>query len=152
MTSGKGRGVMQGRKWLVAMVLGLAPLACAQAQPLDARAAAMQVQASYPGMIELEVDASREAEIADALASLGEGPAELRQRVIALFKDAGVSVEERTVKPGELDTADEIFSTGNYAKVQPCTRYNGRDMQIGRFATQAREMYWRWMEAQPKLV
>ena len=75
-----------------------------------------------------------------------------RQRIIGLFKDAGVAVEERAVKPAELETADEIFSTGNYAKVQPCTRYNGRDMQIGRFATQAREMYWRWMEAQPKLV
>lgn len=33
---------------------------------------------------ELEVDTSREAEIAEALASLGEGPAELRQRVVAL--------------------------------------------------------------------
>ena len=75
-----------------------------------------------------------------------------RQRVIALFKEAGVAVEERAVKPAELETADEIFSTGNYAKVQPCTRYNGRDMQIGRFATQARDLYWRWMESQPKLV
>jgi hypothetical protein len=33
---------------------------------------------------ELEIDASREAEVADALHALGEGPAELRQRVIAL--------------------------------------------------------------------
>jgi protein subunit release factor B len=33
---------------------------------------------------ELEIDASREVEIADALNALGEGPAELRQRVIAL--------------------------------------------------------------------
>lgn len=75
-----------------------------------------------------------------------------RQRVMALFREAGVAVEERTVKPAELETADEIFSTGNYAKVQPCTRYNGRDMQIGRFATQARELYWRWMQAQPKVA
>ncbi|MGH8036654.1 MAG: plasmid replication/partition related protein [Stenotrophomonas sp.] len=33
---------------------------------------------------DLEIDASREAEVADALNALGEGPAELRQRVIAL--------------------------------------------------------------------
>ncbi len=33
---------------------------------------------------ELEIEASREVEIADALNALGEGPAELRQRVIAL--------------------------------------------------------------------
>jgi branched-chain amino acid aminotransferase len=75
-----------------------------------------------------------------------------RQRVLSLFRDKGMAVEERTVKPAELETADEIFSTGNYAKVQPCTRYNGRDMQIGRFATQARELYWGWMEAGEKVV
>jgi branched-chain amino acid aminotransferase len=75
-----------------------------------------------------------------------------RQRILALFREAGVTVEERTVKPEELETADEIFSTGNYAKVQPCTRYNGREMQIGRFATLAREMYWRWMQAGERIV
>jgi len=32
----------------------------------------------------MEIDPSREAEIAEALTALGEGPAELRQRVIAL--------------------------------------------------------------------
>lgn len=75
-----------------------------------------------------------------------------RQRVIRLFKENGVTVEERSVRAGELDTADEIFSTGNYAKVQPCTRYNGRDMQIGRFATQARDLYFDWMKTTTKLV
>ena len=53
---------------------------------------------------------------------------------------------------GRARRRDEIFSTGNYAKVQPCTRYNGRDMQIGRFTTQARDLYWRWMESAPKVV
>jgi len=75
-----------------------------------------------------------------------------RQRVIKLFAENGVAVQERTVKPAELDTADEIFSTGNYAKVQPCTRYNGRDMQIGRFATQARDLYFGWAKTTEKLV
>ncbi len=49
---------MQGRNWLLAMALGLAPQAGAQAQDGDALQAAMQVQARYPGVIELEVDAS----------------------------------------------------------------------------------------------
>lgn len=75
-----------------------------------------------------------------------------RQRIIKLFAEKGVTVQERTVKAAELDTADEIFSTGNYAKVLPCTRYNGRDMQIGRFATQARDLYFDWMKTTPKLV
>ena len=65
-----------------------------------------------------------------------------RQRVIALFKDAGVSVEERTVKPGELDAADEIFSTGNHGKVVPCVRYESRALEAGPMYRQARELYW----------
>ncbi|MDB5415918.1 MAG: branched-chain amino acid aminotransferase/4-amino-4-deoxychorismate lyase, partial [Rubritepida sp.] len=52
----------------------------------------------------------------------------------------------------ELETADEIFSTGNYAKVQPVSRYNGRDLQPGPFAKKARELYFAWMEAQPRVV
>jgi branched-chain amino acid aminotransferase len=71
-----------------------------------------------------------------------------RQRVLKLFHDAGVTVEERAVRAAELEEADEIFSTGNYAKVLPCTRYNGRDMQIGHFATQARDLYFTWAETQ----
>lgn len=75
-----------------------------------------------------------------------------RQRVIALFREAGVPAEERAVRPEELETADEIFSTGNYAKVQPVIRYNGRDLPIGPFATKARELYFAWMRAQPRVV
>jgi len=75
-----------------------------------------------------------------------------RRRIMGLLREAGVTVEERTVRPGELETADEIFSTGNYAKVQPVNRYNGRDLQPGPFAKKARELYFAWMEAQPKVV
>ncbi len=75
-----------------------------------------------------------------------------RKRVLGLFREAGIVVEERAVSAAELEDADEIFSTGNYAKVQPCTRYNGRDMQIGPLTTKARELYFNWMETTPKLV
>lgn len=64
-----------------------------------------------------------------------------RARVIALLADAGVKVVERTVKPDELDTAREIFNTGNYGKVMPCTRYEGRDLPAGPVAQQARDLY-----------
>ena len=47
---------------------------------------------------------------------------------------------------------NSLTNTGNYAKVQPCTRYNGRDMQIGHFTTQARALYFDWMRTTPKLV
>lgn len=48
---------VQRYSWLLAMVMAMAPLGAAQAQFVDARQAAMQVQARYPGVIELEVDA-----------------------------------------------------------------------------------------------
>lgn len=64
-----------------------------------------------------------------------------RARVIALLADAGVGVEERTVRPEELDTAVEIFNTGNYGKVTPCVRYEGRTLAIGPIATLARDRY-----------
>jgi branched-chain amino acid aminotransferase len=64
-----------------------------------------------------------------------------RARVIALLAEAGVAVEQRTVAPHELDSAVEIFNTGNYGKVTPCVRYEGRTLAVGPIATLARERY-----------
>lgn len=64
-----------------------------------------------------------------------------RARVIDLLGKAGVQVEERSVKPEELATAREIFSTGNYGKVTPCVRYESRTLEIGPVASKARELY-----------
>lgn len=64
-----------------------------------------------------------------------------RQRVIRLLKDAGVRVEERTVTFAELRRADEIFATGNYAKVQPCTRIEKRKLKPGPMFRKARALY-----------
>lgn len=75
-----------------------------------------------------------------------------RQRIIKLFHEAGIPVEERAVRPEELDSADEIFSTGNYSKVQPCSQYNGRDLPIGPLAIKARDLYFAWMRGQPRIV
>jgi len=69
-----------------------------------------------------------------------------RARVIALLAKAGVGVTERIVKPAELDTAQEIFNTGNFGKVMPCTRYEARDLPIGPVATKARELYMAYLE------
>ena len=65
-----------------------------------------------------------------------------RQRVIGLLRDAGVTVEERTIRPAELLDADEIFSTGNHGKVVPCLRYESRTLEAGPIYRQARELYW----------
>ena len=65
-----------------------------------------------------------------------------RQRVIRLLTDAGVTVRERTIRTEELMAADEVFSTGNYAKVQAYTRIEDRDLQPGPVFSLARRLYW----------
>ena len=70
-----------------------------------------------------------------------------RARVIALLAEAGVMVQERSVLPAELDTALEIFSTGNYGKVTPCVRYEGRTLPAGPMATLARDRYLAYIES-----
>ena len=70
-----------------------------------------------------------------------------RARVIALLAGAGVQVEERSVKPEELDTALEIFNTGNYGKVTPCVRYESRSLPVGPVTTKARELYFAYSDA-----
>jgi branched-chain amino acid aminotransferase len=69
-----------------------------------------------------------------------------RARVIRLLEDAGIKVVQRAVMPEELDVAREIFSTGNFGKVMPCTRYGDRELPIGPVATLARERYMKFAE------
>ncbi len=71
-----------------------------------------------------------------------------RQRVIALLRQARIEVVERTMTYAEVTAADEIFSTGNYAKVMPCTRIETRDLQPGPVTTRARELYFEWAKTQ----
>jgi branched-chain amino acid aminotransferase len=71
-----------------------------------------------------------------------------RQRVVALLRDAGVEVQERAVTPADVADADEIFSTGNYAKVQPVIRYEDRNLQAGPMYRKARELYFGWAKSQ----
>jgi branched-chain amino acid aminotransferase len=64
-----------------------------------------------------------------------------RARVIALMAEQGVRSVERVVTVDQLETAREIFSTGNYGKVTPCVRYEGRELGAGPVAQQARDLY-----------
>jgi branched-chain amino acid aminotransferase len=65
-----------------------------------------------------------------------------RQRVIALLREAGVSVVETTLRYADLENADEIFSSGNYSKVMPINRIDERSLQPGPLYRKARELYW----------
>ena len=68
-----------------------------------------------------------------------------RARVIDLLAQDGIKVVERSVKPEELLTAREIFNTGNYAKITPCTRFLDRALPVGPVATRAYELYMAFM-------
>jgi branched-chain amino acid aminotransferase len=64
-----------------------------------------------------------------------------RQRIIALLRDDGVAVEEVKLTVQDFHEADEIFSTGNYSKVMPITRFEDRELQPGPAAGKARALY-----------
>lgn len=75
-----------------------------------------------------------------------------KQRVGRLLADDGYAVRERRVTWNELETADEVFATGNYGKVLPVTRMGARELPTGPVARRARELYWEWMAGTPTLV
>jgi branched-chain amino acid aminotransferase len=65
-----------------------------------------------------------------------------RQRVIGLLRGDGVTVIETTLKYDDFLGADEIFSSGNFAKVAPVIRIDDRSLQPGPFYSRARKLYW----------
>ena len=65
-----------------------------------------------------------------------------RQRVIGLLRESGVTVAETTLRYFDFVGADEIFSSGNFSKLSPITRIDGRSLKPGPFYQQARELYW----------
>jgi len=65
-----------------------------------------------------------------------------RQRVIKLLRDSGVNVVEKSLTYADFQSADEIFSTGNYSKVVPVTRIDNRSLPLGPTYRKARELYW----------
>ena len=67
-----------------------------------------------------------------------------RQRVIKLLRADGIKVHERSLSYQELTEADELFSSGNYLKVNPIGRIDDRDLQPGPVYTRARQLYWDW--------
>jgi branched-chain amino acid aminotransferase len=67
-----------------------------------------------------------------------------RQRVIGLLRDHEVSVIERTLTYREVQEADEVFSTGNFAKVTPLIKIDERELQPGPMYRLARELYFQW--------
>jgi branched-chain amino acid aminotransferase len=70
-----------------------------------------------------------------------------RRRVIGLLRADGVDVVEKTLFYEDLLAADEIFSTGNYAKVSPMIRIEDRELGVGPMFRRARALYWAFAHA-----
>ncbi|MEI6985321.1 MAG: branched-chain amino acid aminotransferase [Rhodospirillaceae bacterium] len=70
-----------------------------------------------------------------------------RQRVIKLLRDAAIKVVERTLTLADLANADEVFSTGNYGKVVPLTKFGAREFEPGPLGRLARRLYWDFAHA-----
>lgn len=65
-----------------------------------------------------------------------------RLRTIELLRKAGIQVIEKSLTYADFEGADELWSCGNYAKVSPITRIDGRSVQPGPLYRKARELYW----------
>jgi len=65
-----------------------------------------------------------------------------RQRVIKLLTDDGIDVVETRLRYHDLEQADEAFSSGNHAKLQPMTRLNSVPFKIGPVYKRIRKLYW----------
>jgi branched-chain amino acid aminotransferase len=71
-----------------------------------------------------------------------------RKRLIELLRADGVSVIEKTLRYCDFETADEIFSSGNFAKVSPVSQIDNRSLSIGPLYLRARELYWDFAKKQ----
>lgn len=65
-----------------------------------------------------------------------------RQRVIKLLREDGAEVQETTLSYADFLNADEIFISGNYAKVMPVLKIDDRMLQPGPYYARARKLYW----------
>jgi branched-chain amino acid aminotransferase len=64
-----------------------------------------------------------------------------RQRTIQLLRDAGETVRETPLRYADFLDADEIFSSGNFAKLSAITRIDQRQLQSGPIYRKASVLY-----------
>ena len=65
-----------------------------------------------------------------------------RQRVIKLLQADGVKVHELSMTLEDFEQADEIFCTGNIAKVMPVAQFDDRKYAATPMAQKTRDLYW----------
>ena len=64
-----------------------------------------------------------------------------RQRSIHLLREAGQTVIEAALRYADFQAADEIFSSGNFAKLSAITRIDERELQPGPIFRKASDLY-----------
>ena len=67
-----------------------------------------------------------------------------RYRLITLLRQGGFDVREVTLTVKDFEEADEIFTSGNYSKIVPVTKFEERSLQEGPVARKALELYMDW--------
>ncbi|MEM0921702.1 MAG: branched-chain amino acid aminotransferase [Pseudomonadota bacterium] len=67
-----------------------------------------------------------------------------RQRVIGLLRAEGMTVHEATLGFADFEAADEVFMSGNIAKITPVTQFDEVHYQHGPITKRVRELYWDW--------
>ena len=71
-----------------------------------------------------------------------------RARAIKLLRKEGFQVHESTLTFEDFEDAEEVFTTGNMAKISPVSQFDDRRYQIGRIAKLCRELYWDWAKSE----
>ena len=69
-----------------------------------------------------------------------------RQRTIELLRAEGVEVVEGTLTVDDVRQADEIFSSGNHAKIRAVTQFEDRELQPGPIGRRAKELYFEYAQ------
>jgi branched-chain amino acid aminotransferase len=70
-----------------------------------------------------------------------------RARHMANLRAAGVEVREAVLSFEDVAAADEVFLSGNFAKVTPVVAFDERRYQVGPVTRKARALYWDWAHA-----
>lgn len=67
-----------------------------------------------------------------------------RARHISNLRADGVEVVEAVLSFEDFHAADEVFLSGNFAKVTPVKAFDDTQYQIGPVTRRARQLYWDW--------
>jgi branched-chain amino acid aminotransferase len=71
-----------------------------------------------------------------------------RSRHIANLRADGVTVHETVLTLDDFRQADEVFLTGNLAKITPVRAFDDKRYEIGPITRRARQLYWDWAAGQ----